>query len=481
MVLAMLPDELHMIICSVATVLGVALGARCLRCSLRRAASGGRAELARAVWKTCCCRGRRARGRFSGLRFPICVDDLTCTRGPEFLTAMLRHGGHLPAGGEVTRIQLCSESRSQMGDKAIIECTYSQETTLPRAFFVKFNTRGSNRFMVELLQMGYCEARFYHDLADKVAAVLKVPKCYFVDISETTGELVILMEVLCFGEGGLLPPRHRSDVDYDMEEVRLLVQAGARLNAIFLGDRAELATIPRADQQMAAMMCLMGLVAKKPMGHTMDKTVLGAKVKQEFMTWEVPAELLVMQGEILRDAPHIIKSLCADPSMLALSHNDLTLDNVCFTRDALGKLRLDCLFDWGSCCMTNVGLEWFRNLHFLPPAFLDEHEDELVDLILNTYHEHGVQISRPCFLNAYVLSAALSFVSEAVLLHRRMVQGVEEEKDALHVRCRFTNTCNIMRRHDFIGAWQHWQTRNTTAEGTVQATNSRGDVRLHKD
>ena len=187
--------------------------------------------------------------------------------------------------------------------------------------------------------------------------------------------------------------------------------------------------------------------------------------------------------------------------MLAFGHNDLLLDNVYFLRRSSGSKKGGAagaaatntaagLFDWQQACVNNVGQEWAWNFHFLDPAFLDAHEDEMIDLILQTYREHGRVVERDAFSRAYCLGVAQMFVwggggLQLLMgrLHQRgLLEGLKPndprvraspsaaggEQDAQvrelllgaeMTRRTFTNCCNIMRRHGFVRLWEELRDR----------------------
>lgn len=203
------------------------------------------------------------------------------------------------------------------------------------------------------------------------------------------------------------------------------------------------------------------------------------------MTWECPSELLGRETELLWDMPSIMTSLCNDSSLVAFGHNDYTTDNAYFVTEDDGTVRLGGVFDWQQSCVNNVGQEWAWNFHWLEPDFLDRHEDELVDLVLDTYRKHGRIVNKAAFLNAYVLGTAQMFCwsgggLQFLLkdLHRQglftrltpgsavLSAGVQPQLDgatrekltaAEMTRRTFHNCCSIMRRHDFAGAWGRWK------------------------
>jgi len=440
-------------------------------------------------------RGRRQRGALSGIQLPVCVGDLTGPNGAALLTEMLRHGGHLSADASVVAVRDSAAAIRDgvKGDKAILEVEYAGKAALPARIFVKFNLAkpGAMRLLCEASEVYRCEVLFYAHLAK--LELVPTPRCFFPDYCARTGEFALVSEVVRFGEGDVLPLKHRVRDEPSMEELRLLIQAGAGLNARLWSGSPELEGLPRfaeTHRQVWLMAQLSAWLAG--LRHTAKCTLRGAEVNRRWMTWRVPAGLLGRESELARDMPAIMESLCADSAMSAFGHNDLVTDNAYFVRDSQdGSLRLGGIFDWQQSCVNNVAQEWAWNFHFLPPAFLDEHEEELIDLVLATLRQHGRELDRGSFLEAYVLGTAQMFVwggggLQLLLrdLHKRglferlrpgdwKIPGASEDVDealreklvgAEMTRRTFTNCCNIMRRHDFVGAWERWRRSSGSAK-----------------
>lgn len=136
-----------------------------------------------------------------------------------------------------------------------------------------------------------------------------------------------------------------------------------------------------------------------------------------------------------------------------------------------------------------MGQEWAWNLHFLEPDFLTAHEDELITLLLDTYARHGRVVARADFLRCYVLGAVQMYVFgggglQALMAYlnkrglfvslvpndARCRDGSLPDKEVLErvvgcemTRRTFTNCCNIMRRHDFVGEWRRWKEKAARA------------------
>lgn len=422
----------------------------------------------------------------TGVVFPVRVLDILGPSGPDYLTSMLQHMKYLPQTLSVVAIADTGVKIKDgvKGDKVIIKVQYSGEVPayLPSQFFVKFNTPklSAMRLLVETTDVCRCEALFYRHLSR--GANVGSPKYFFVDYSAISGEFCLISEVVNFGEGDVLPQKHRVRDETTMEEQRLFIVTGAALNAQYWGaNNKDLARIPRFQDTHRLFWTVAQISAKwGGLRHTVHRTLKGREVNHTFMTWRPPVGLVGREKELVSDMPGIMRSLCRDEEMLAFGHNDLTTDNVLFTRDKDG-LKL-AAFDWQQACVNNVGQEWAWNLHFLLPEFLDEHEATFIDLIFQTYSDKGVKVDRARFMDAYVLGTVQMYVwggggLQLLMgkLHKRglfssMVPNDDRCRDgtlegealeafvgAEMTRRTFTNVCNIMRRHDFESAWARWR------------------------
>jgi len=263
------------------------------------------------------------------------------------------------------------------------------------------------------------------------------------------------------------------------------------------------ASLPRFEKTHRRLWIVAQTIAKLAgLKHTARRTLKGrAGVNDKFMTWSPPPELIGREAELIRDMPAILASLCdVSKGMVAYGHNDMTTDNVYFftdpprSGDSLVNLLAGSpetapekrfgLFDWQQACYNNVGQEWAWNWHWLEPEFLEKHEDALIETLLATYAKHGRVISKAQFLNSYVLGTAQMYVwgggGLQLLMSGLEKQGLfagllpndprtkgggakldkalqEKLTGAEMTRRTFTNVCAIMRRHDFVGAWDRWQ------------------------
>ena len=454
--------------------------------------------LARTIYRLLFQRGWRKPGELTGLRFPVNVASLVGPNGAAELTALLKHDGHLPAGVTVSRSTDTGAliRDGVKGEKAILDVEYSGPCDLPSQLFVKCNLPSLSpmRLLCELSEVAKCEACFYRHLAATASGALPSPLCFFADFSEASGEFLLVSEVVRFGRGNLLPLKHRIRDAATLEEVRAFCAAGGALNAALWGPVACGPEVPRFEATHRRFWQLAQVIGRLGLGRTARRTVGGVGgVNDVFMTWRPPPSLLGLEGELISDMPHILRSLCADASLVAYGHNDLTLDNAYWWRaessiaaswsGEAGALRFG-VFDWQQACVNNVGQEWAWNLHFLEPDFLTEHEPELIGLLLETWAAAGHVVDLDAFLRAYVLGCAQMYVFsggglQALMsgLHRRGVfasmvpdddrcrdgslQGepeLLEKVTGLEMSRRaFTNVCNIMTRHGFVAAWARWR------------------------
>jgi hypothetical protein len=138
--------------------------------------------------------------------------------------------------------------------------------------------------------------------------------------------------------------------------------------------------------------------------QTAARKLGSCEVHAEWMTWRVPEALLGRERELIVDMPSIMRYLCtADEQreLCAFGHNDYTTDNAYFQTTAAAKhSALGGVFDWQQSCVNNVCQEWAWNFHWLEPEFLERHEDELIDLLLQVRQRQAHAIRRfieaPC-------------------------------------------------------------------------------------
>ena len=481
-----------------------------------------RPGLARTIYRLVFCRGRRLPGALTKLVFPIHAAELT----PERLTAMLRHGGHLDGRTSVVAVRdrLQRIRDGVKGDKAVVDVEYGSvggyavkpPAGLPSTFFVKFSIQKLSpmRLLCECSEVSACEALFYTHLASKCRELTPTPRCFFVDFNEVSGEFCLVSELMPFGEGtgegAILPLKHRVRDPPSLAEQRRFILAGASLNAAFWGDRALELGCLRFDATHARAWTIMQALSWLGLHHSTRRTLKGRPIPNcnGFVTWSPPPEIVGNEGALIRDMPAIMTSLCEEASMIAFGHNDIVTDNAFFVRagafgvgagtgvgrlSSLLELELDVksfgLFDWQQSSVNSVGQEWAWNFHWLPPEFLTKHEDELVDLLLATYRDRGVVVTKRDFLRHYVLGCAQMFVFGGgglqPLMGKLHAKGLLQDFAPDDERCRdgsldgaelelvvgaemtrrtFTNVCNIMTRHGFVEEWRRWRKERGMSE-----------------
>ena len=428
---------------------------------------------------------RRLPGELTGIRFPTHSGQLTA----ETLTNMLRNGGHLDERTSVVTMsdRLATIRDGVKGDKAIVDVTYDQSTALPSTFFVKFALRGLSpmRLLCVTSEVCECEALFYKHLSGDCP--LRTPHCYFVDYNEAAATFVLVTETVPFGSDAVRPLKHRVRDAPQLDEQRAFIAAGVELHCAFWGDAALQRGLRRYDATHRRVWTLMQLIGGVGLPHTASSTLKGRPVRHlPFVTWAdtVPTELLGHEYALAMDMPKLLTALCDEVEMTAFGHNDLVTDNAFFSCAPVGGARGLGLFDWQQACVNSIGQEWAWNWSFLPPEWLTEHEDALIDQLLTAYREHGRPVARSDFVRHYALGVAQMYVfsggSLQALMSRLDKRGLLEGLQPDDVRCRdgslahnatllelhvgaemsrraFTNACNIMRRHDFVGHWRRWR------------------------
>ena len=500
------------------------------------------AALARSVCRVLCCRGRRLRGEFSNLRFPIRPADILGPDGPHVLTQLLRHGEWLAPDVVVTSVVDRGRRPADgvKGDKVIVDVTYSSSAgaALPSSFFVKFNVArlSAMRLLVETTRCCECEAMAYalihnnrektladsghvpSSIAEKAAAALPAPKCYFVDFNRTSGEFVLVSDVVEFGTGRVQPLKHRIRDTATPQNIITMITAGARLNAALwyppttnassstaTAASSLVRSLPRYDDTHREMWVLAAVLARLGLSASNRRLLGSREVNRAWMTWRPPPELIGREADLIADMPSIMASLCQDNKLLAYGHCDLTLDNSIFiaNTDSASKSSSSSssssssyqAVDWQQACVGNVGIELFWNLHFLPPDFLAEHEEAFFDAVLATWR-HAREaptasrrqvVTREELVEAYCLGCVQMYCwgggGIQMLLKALDRAGVYRDMVPDDPRCRgeaaaaldpllrekvvgaemtrrtLTNCCEVMRRHGFVARWERWRRR----------------------
>ena len=167
---------------------------------------------------------------------------------------------------------------------------------------------------------------------------MHAPKCFFADYSALSGDFVVLSEAVRFGEGDVMPLKHRVRDAASLDEQRAFAVCGGTLNAALwlTSTDAKAATsllpcgaalLPRFEQTHRRMWVMAQLIARFGGLHHTAKRTLNDRphVNDKFMTWQPPPALVGCEAELIRDMPAILTSLC-DPAtgLVAYGHNDMT-------------------------------------------------------------------------------------------------------------------------------------------------------------
>jgi len=320
------------------------------------------------------------------------MDDIVGEGGPKYLTAMLRHGGHLPHNVMVSAVSVESSvfvKDGVKGDKAVIDVEYSNlhtgaivtSTPLPPTrFFIKFSLQklGPMRLLMETTEVCRCEALFYTYVADRVRDIVPSPRCFFVDYATETGEFVLLSEVVAYcTDSSLLAPTHRIRDATTVLQQRAFILGGARLNArLWCGGgggvgggggsggasvgagvadggstAALLDRLPRFDQTHTQMwlMC-QGIARVGGLHHSLAGKLKGRDINPLFMGWTAPPGIVGREAELIGDMPGIMQSLFTRQSdMLAYGYRAL-LSLATHT----GRSMLPCILAYGTLALLSL-------------------------------------------------------------------------------------------------------------------------------
>lgn len=293
---------------------------------------------------------------------PASMDELT----PAWLERVLRKHG---TGARVSKLTRLS-SDAGTTERAHLRVDYegSEPAGLPTRLFVKISPASSRTHLfVNLFQLGPTEVRFYQE----VAAAIPVPKprVYHAAISSGSERFVLVQEDL----GGRVELRDATQAA-DLEESRRVVQALARVHAVFWESprlRADLGWLKSHENNpVRSLERSIWTVALKPGVDKFRELVPGP---------------LYRETRRLSSACDEIRAACATGPRTLL-HGDPHIGNLFFRDAEVG------LFDW-QCVQHGQGMHDLS--YFLctsiPIRLRRSHERELIELYRETLGAEGVR------------------------------------------------------------------------------------------
>jgi hypothetical protein len=317
--------------------------------------------------------------------------------GAAFLTEAFRAFGALAADNSVariTRFEPCPGGST--GQKFFLSVEYSRpQAKLHTELFVKFSRdfsdarRDHGRWEME------SEVRFAA-ISRLAGFPISTPAAYFADYHHESGTGLLITQRIAFGEGGIEPHRLKCfdhQLDDPLPYYRSIVTALARLAAAHKAGRLS----PDVDMRFPFDPKASG---GDPIPY--DEAGLRAVLAEcaafgERAPQLLPAEvrtpdfLATLQAEALRVREHeaeIQAFLRGDPDLIALCHWNAHIDNAWFWRDAAGGLQCG-LMDWGRVNQITLGAALWGCLSAAHEEIWTRHLDELLELFVGEYHQHG--------------------------------------------------------------------------------------------
>lgn len=271
--------------------------------------------------------------------------------GPEFLTAAFRAAGTIAPDNSVTAIvALDPLGIPGASENGLLTVSYARdEPGLSRELFVKVPPADAEHAYRQV--RGVNGETTVMRMSAERALPITVPRCYFADHSDHTGNFVLITARIGFGTGTIEEAWRKgedfripeADVHYD-RLVEALAAMGAAHKTGALGDDFEdllpygganrlYPPIPDPRPQLERIAAFVGTTAPQLFTPAVTDPDLLAR-------W--CADSVFGLGQ----CPAIVAHLLADPDYTAFCHPNLNIDNAWYWRDAAGTLQVG-LLDWG--------------------------------------------------------------------------------------------------------------------------------------
>lgn len=431
-----------------------------------------------ALCRLLCCKGKKMRGEFEQMDFPISVSEFEKPEAVAFLTEALTKTGYLTGGAKVKSVSKKPDiTAGLLAMKCIIALEYEGGgPNLPKEIFVKCNL--AEPFIRRLAcDMLFCsgrnEATFYKKVQPSLVQKTGVltPSVYFVERNTTTSEYVLMLEVIKYGEGDILPFKHRITHDATDEERKAMLVACAKVNAAYWGG-----VFPELDgvlQFVSKPWPLFTTIIADPVQMIMKKELNGCS-NPKIMQWTFPPGFSEIAAEVASTIPKLMEDLDADTSMRTFGYGDMVLDN-CFFKKSPSGLQVG-FFDWQTATVYNVGVEWAWNMMHQPTESLRKNEAGDIDLLMSTWKANGVKNppSREKFMQHYTLGLAFGFALMATgapdfvdifgkdvfstLDPSAIPAALQDNWVGYRVISRYLeNTAEAMGRLNFVEVWKKWK------------------------
>ncbi len=411
------------------------------------------------------------RGDATGLWIPAHAEALRAA-GEAFLTEAFRTFGSLSDRNRIsriTRMEPCAGGST--GHKLFLSVEYERsELGLATGLFVKF----SRDFTDERRDFGRremeSEARFAA-ISRLPGFPISVPVAYFADYHHESGTGMVITERIAFGEGGI-EPHHVKCLDHYLDDplpyYRSMVTALARLAAAHKAGRLA----PDVEERFPFDPANSGsdpiLYSEDELSSELAKCADFAAHCPQLLPVEVcsPEFLNTMKRDAFRIRQYeqtIQRFLRGNRDLVALCHWNAHIDNAWFWRDAAGALHCG-LIDWGRVNQITMGAALWGCLSAAHHDIWMYHLDELLELFVSEYHEHGgplisaAELELHLMLNIACMGVARVFAFPEIVLYRLpeavtasgprdpMFLQNESARNCLHI---YTVFLNLWRTRDF--------------------------------
>lgn len=266
-------------------------------------------------------------------------------------------------GSPVAGVEAQPIGTGQTGATYRLTVEYAGETDLPASFAVKLPSQDDT--VRERVALGYrSEHAFYTGIADVVE--VPIPRCYYCDISEDGGDIVLLLADMA--------PAVQGDqiAGCDAAEAELAARAIAGLHAPTWCD-------PKWADHPGLAMSLLNADAAKGLGDvavmatqiTIDR--LGADMTEENRRTATEAMALTTPW------------LLAEPNRFSLMHGDYRLDNLLFTPDRSAIT----VVDWQTL---GAGLPARDLAYFTATSLLPDQRADLDEHMVAAYHDELLRL-----------------------------------------------------------------------------------------
>jgi len=396
---------------------------------------------------------KKAKGMLYGIEFPW-SEQMVVQMGPAWLTKALQTAGTLEQDNAV--VEIITEKKIKVttgnnGGKFLFEVRYKRQTEgLHTKLFAKVPHPNEGATASDRLSTSVNKQPMeLHELNSsrllEATLPVKIPKFYFGDISNETSNFILITEQVPFADrepldfkgdlvkrGERLGPLKPFVVEgpYDkcldwtlraspFEYYLTLVRAGAKMAGLHkagkMGDPAALAahfedysnkpmeiwgmqtgcsgTPPKQKQTMVDMAVrFMSEDGKAIFPAFVTDSAFGAKFKKTMMTLNAYAA----ESNYWRNS---------DQDYIALTHNNLNVDNAFFWRDEKGEMDLGVL-DWGSMGQKCLGFKMWYWLYCSDYDILTAKFDDYLQCFVDTYAEYGgPRLDKSVLRMQFVLSA----------------------------------------------------------------------------